>query len=286
MELIDGKKISDAVKLEIAQEVDTIKKSGGKIPHLCAILVGHDGASETYVGHKEKACAQVGFKSTVLRYENGISEAELLKQIANINNDSDIDGLIVQLPLPAQINEQKVIEAIDPRKDVDGFHPINVGRMEDIPDEFIARQLNDSRYISKVVKGLLSNIVRVDDEQEVTSKNVISTSGAVTSILKKDWGLNDAWNEIISPRFERLNQLTNSTNFGHMEFEVGHLYHIYNQGNNRRKVFFVRDNYLFFLNKMKHHLLPYADILAWCLMPNHFHIMAHVAAMSPWASFF
>jgi 5,10-methylene-tetrahydrofolate dehydrogenase/Methenyl tetrahydrofolate cyclohydrolase len=129
MELIDGKKISDAVKLEIAQEVDTIKKSGGKIPHLCAILVGHDGASETYVGHKEKACAQVGFKSTVLRYENGISEAELLKQIANINNDSDIDGLIVQLPLPAQINEQKVIEAIDPRKDVDGFHPINVGRM-------------------------------------------------------------------------------------------------------------------------------------------------------------
>jgi len=88
--------------------------------------------------------------------------------------------------------------------------------MEDIPDEFIARQLNDSRYISKVVKGLLSNIVRVDDEQEVTSKNVISTSGAVTSILKKDWGLNDAWNEIISPRFERLNQLTNSTNFGHM----------------------------------------------------------------------
>jgi len=91
--------------------------------------VGHDGASETYVGHKEKACAQVGFKSTVLRYENGISEAELLKQIANINNDSDIDGLIVQLPLPAQINEQKVIEAIDPRKDVDGFHPINVGRM-------------------------------------------------------------------------------------------------------------------------------------------------------------
>ncbi|HUX55298.1 MAG TPA: tetrahydrofolate dehydrogenase/cyclohydrolase catalytic domain-containing protein, partial [Williamwhitmania sp.] len=129
MELIDGKKISDAVKQEIELEVLAIKKAGGKMPHLCAILVGHDGASETYVGHKEKACAQVGFKSTVLRFEDTISEAQLLDQIQKINNDADIDGLIVQLPLPKHINEQKVIETIDPRKDVDGFHPINFGRM-------------------------------------------------------------------------------------------------------------------------------------------------------------
>ncbi|HUW04744.1 MAG TPA: bifunctional methylenetetrahydrofolate dehydrogenase/methenyltetrahydrofolate cyclohydrolase FolD [Williamwhitmania sp.] len=129
MELIDGKKISDAVKQEIELEVLAIKKAGGKVPHLCAILVGHDGASETYVGHKEKACAQVGFKSTVLRFEDTISEVQLLDQIQKINNDADIDGLIVQLPLPKHINEQKVIETIDPRKDVDGFHPINFGRM-------------------------------------------------------------------------------------------------------------------------------------------------------------
>lgn len=129
MELIDGKKISDAVKQEIALEVQAIKESGGKIPHLCAILVGHDGGSETYVGHKEKACAQVGFKSTVMRFEDTISEADLLNLIQKINNDEDIDGLIVQLPLPKHIDEQKVIETIDPRKDVDGFHPINVGRM-------------------------------------------------------------------------------------------------------------------------------------------------------------
>ena len=129
MELIDGKKIADEVKQEIALEVEAIRKAGGKIPHLCAIIVGHDGASETYVGHKEKSCAQVGFKSTLLRLEDTITEAELLEEIRKINADTDIDGLIVQMPLPKHIDEQKVIEAIDPRKDVDGFHPVNVGRM-------------------------------------------------------------------------------------------------------------------------------------------------------------
>ncbi|SDC12741.1 bifunctional methylenetetrahydrofolate dehydrogenase/methenyltetrahydrofolate cyclohydrolase FolD [Williamwhitmania taraxaci] len=129
MELIDGKKIADAVKQEIALEVESIRVAGGKIPHLCAILVGHDGASETYVGHKEKSCAQVGFKSTLLRFEDTISEADLLAEIIKVNDDDDIDGLIVQMPLPKHINEQKIIEAINPKKDVDGFHPINVGRM-------------------------------------------------------------------------------------------------------------------------------------------------------------
>lgn len=129
MELLDGKMIADKIKQEITEEVEQIKKSGGKIPYLVAILVGNDGASETYVGHKEKACKQVGFKNQVLRFEDTISEADLLAEIQKINNDPEVDGLIVQMPLPKHISEQKVIEAIDPTKDVDGFHPINVGRM-------------------------------------------------------------------------------------------------------------------------------------------------------------
>jgi len=128
VQLIDGKKISDEVKNEIAAEVAKIKEQGGKIPHLAAILVGHDGGSETYVGHKVKACEQVGFKSTLIRYEDDVTETELLAKINELNNDADIDGFIVQLPIPKHIDEQKVIEAIDPKKDVDGFHPVNVGR--------------------------------------------------------------------------------------------------------------------------------------------------------------
>lgn len=128
MQLIDGKKISDEVKNEIAAEVAKIKEQGGKTPHLAAILVGHDGGSETYVGHKVKACEQVGFKSTLIRYEDDVTEAELLAKINELNNNADIDGFIVQLPIPKHIDEQKVIEAIDPKKDVDGFHPVNVGR--------------------------------------------------------------------------------------------------------------------------------------------------------------
>ncbi|MDX9854467.1 MAG: bifunctional methylenetetrahydrofolate dehydrogenase/methenyltetrahydrofolate cyclohydrolase FolD [Tenuifilaceae bacterium] len=129
MEQLDGKRIADEVKQEIAAEVEAIVKAGGKVPHLAAVLVGHDGASETYVGHKEKACSQVGFKSTVLRFEDTITEEELLKAVNDLNNNPDIDGFIVQMPLPKHISDQKVIEAIDPRKDVDGFHPVNVGRM-------------------------------------------------------------------------------------------------------------------------------------------------------------
>jgi methylenetetrahydrofolate dehydrogenase (NADP+) / methenyltetrahydrofolate cyclohydrolase len=129
MELLDGKMIADQVKTEIAEEVSKIKANGAKIPHLVALLVGHDGASETYVGHKEKACAQVGFNSTVLRFEETITEAELLAEVKKLNDNPEIDGFIVQMPLPKHISDQKVIEAIDPKKDVDGFHPVNVGRM-------------------------------------------------------------------------------------------------------------------------------------------------------------
>jgi len=129
MKILDGKATADQIKLEIAAEVEKMTAEGKKRPHLAAILVGDDGASQTYVGHKEKACAQVGFKSTLLRLPAETTEEYLLSQIEKINADSDIDGLIVQLPLPKHINEQRVIEAIDPEKDVDGFHPVNVGKM-------------------------------------------------------------------------------------------------------------------------------------------------------------
>ena len=129
MTLIDGKSTAAAIKQEIAEEVSAIIASGGKQPHLTAILVGHDGGSETYVRNKVLACEACGFKSTLVRFEDDVTEADLLAKVAELNNDSDIDGFIVQLPLPRHIDEQKVIMAIDPRKDVDGFHPINVGRM-------------------------------------------------------------------------------------------------------------------------------------------------------------
>lgn len=128
MELIDGKKISLEIKAEIAQEVEEIKSKGGKVPHLAAILVGHDGGSETYVANKVKSCEEVGFNSTLIRFEDDVTEKELLAKVHELNNDNDIDGFIVQLPIPKHINEQAVIEAIDPSKDVDGFHPVNVGR--------------------------------------------------------------------------------------------------------------------------------------------------------------
>lgn len=129
MQLLDGKAVAAAIKAEIAAEVAQIKAAGGKTPHLAAILVGHDGGSETYVASKVRTCEEVGFKSSLIRYESDITEEELLRKVEELNNDADIDGFIVQLPLPKHISEQKIIEAIDYRKDVDGFHPINVGRM-------------------------------------------------------------------------------------------------------------------------------------------------------------
>ena len=129
MTLIDGKAVSEQVKREIAAEVADIVANGGKCPHLAAILVGHDGGSETYVAAKVKACEVCGFKSTLIRYESDVTEDELLAKVRELNADDDVDGFIVQLPLPKHISEQKVIETIDYRKDVDGFHPVNVGNM-------------------------------------------------------------------------------------------------------------------------------------------------------------
>ncbi|PKQ69946.1 bifunctional methylenetetrahydrofolate dehydrogenase/methenyltetrahydrofolate cyclohydrolase FolD [Raineya orbicola] len=129
MILLDGKKLSAEIKAELKNEVENIRAKGGKIPHLAAILVGNDGASETYVKSKVKSCEEVGFSSTLLRFEESISEQELLTEIQKMNENPDIDGFIVQLPLPKHISETKVIETIAPEKDVDGFHPINIGRM-------------------------------------------------------------------------------------------------------------------------------------------------------------
>ena len=129
MQIIDGKAIAATIKKEIAQQVEQILAAGGKRPHLAAILVGHDGGSETYVANKVRACEECGFTSTLIRYEEDVTEAELLAKVEELNNDADVDGFIVQLPLPRHIDEQKVTEAIDYRKDVDGFHPVNAGRL-------------------------------------------------------------------------------------------------------------------------------------------------------------
>ncbi len=161
MEIIDGKKLSQEIKEEIKQQVEDLKAKGEKTPHLAAILVGHDGASETYVGHKERACDFVGFESTVLRFEEDVTEAILLNEIEKLNNDDSVDGFIVQLPLPKHIDEQKVIEAIDPKKDVDGFHPINVGRMS----------LGMPAYISATPFGIVEMLKRYDIE--TSGKHVV-----------------------------------------------------------------------------------------------------------------
>ena len=127
--LIDGKKVASEIKKEIKEKVSELRQKGKKVPHLAAILVGNNGSSETYVAYKVKDCEEVGFKSTLIRFGNDITEAELLNKIAELNLDDDVDGFIVQLPLPRHISEHKVIESIDPKKDADGFHPVNLGKM-------------------------------------------------------------------------------------------------------------------------------------------------------------
>lgn len=154
MTIIDGKLISGQVKAELKQEVDRLRSAGGKIPHLAAILVGDNGASETYVASKIRSCEEIGFKSTLVRRDASTTEDEVLSIIDTLNRDEDIDGFIVQLPLPDHINVDKVIEAIDPKKDVDGFHPINVGRM--------AKGL--PAYISATPFGVLELIKRYNIE--------------------------------------------------------------------------------------------------------------------------
>jgi methylenetetrahydrofolate dehydrogenase (NADP+)/methenyltetrahydrofolate cyclohydrolase len=145
MQLIDGKLVSKEVRKNIAEEVQLIIANGGKIPHLAAILVGHDGGSETYVANKIKACEEVGFKSSLIRLEDNVSEEELLSKVIELNNDPDVDGFIVQLPLPKHISEEKVTETIDFRKDVDGFHPQNIGKLT----------LGSETFVSATPQGIL-----------------------------------------------------------------------------------------------------------------------------------
>ena len=180
-QLLDGKATSNSIKEELAIEVEKILKSGSTVPHLAAVLVGSDGASETYVNAKVKACEKIGFKSSLYRLPESTTEVELLNKISELNNDDGLHGFIVQLPLPAHIDEQKVTEAIDPKKDVDGFHPENVGKMA----------LNLPTYISATPYGIVQLLKRYNIETSGKNCVIIGRShivGLPMSILmaKKD----------------------------------------------------------------------------------------------------
>ena len=180
MIILDGKKTSRDIKEEIAVEVKSIISSGGKRPHLSAILVGNDGASETYVNAKVKACEKVGFESTIVRLSDNVLEEVLLSEVDKINNNQGIDGLIVQLPLPSHIDEMKVTEAIDPKKDVDGFHPSNIGRMA----------LNLPTYLPATPAGILELLKRYEVETSGKHCVVIGRSHIVGSPMSILMGRN------------------------------------------------------------------------------------------------
>ena len=169
MKLIDGNYISDLVKADIKKEVEKLIFEGAKRPHLAAILVGNDGASEAYVGHKVKSCEQVGFTSTLIRMEENSTELELIETIHSLNNDDDIDGFIVQLPLPPHIDSDKILIQIKPEKDVDGFHPINFGRM----------CLNLPSYISATPLGIMTMLEKYEIDTKGKHCVVIGRSNIV-----------------------------------------------------------------------------------------------------------
>jgi len=169
MKLLDGKTLSLTIKEEIKLEVEKRIAQGRKRPHLAAILVGNDGASETYVGHKVKSCQQVGFQSTLLRFDENATEQEVLNAVNQLNNDNDIDGFIVQLPLPKHIDEEKIINAINPNKDVDGFHPSNVGKLT----------LGLPTYVSATPKGIMTLLERNNVTTEGKHCVVIGRSNIV-----------------------------------------------------------------------------------------------------------
>jgi methylenetetrahydrofolate dehydrogenase (NADP+)/methenyltetrahydrofolate cyclohydrolase len=182
MQILDGKKTANDIKEEIAIEVATLVAEGGKKPHLAAILVGLDGASETYINAKVKACKKVGFDSTLVRFDSDVSEEELFAEIKKINNNTAIDGLIVQLPLPKHIDEMKVTEAIDPKKDVDGFHPSNIGRMV----------LNLPAYLPATPAGILELLARYNVETSGQHCVVIGRSHIVGSPISILMGRNNS----------------------------------------------------------------------------------------------
>ena len=197
--IIDGKKIASEIKGEIAAEVAKLKSAGIKTPHLAAILVGNNGSSETYVANKVKDCEEVGFKSTVLRYGNDVTEAVLLDKIAELNNDADVDGFIVQLPLPGHISENKVIQAIDPQKDADGFHPVNIGRMV----------IGLRGYLPATPFGIVELIKRYKIETSGKNCVVIGRSNIVgrpVSILLSQKGM-DATVTVVHSRTKNINEI-------------------------------------------------------------------------------
>jgi len=197
--ILDGKKIASEIKQEIAFQVAERKKEGKKIPHLAAILIGNNGSSETYVANKVKDCEEVGFKSTVLRFGNDLAEAELLFQIEKLNNDDDIDGFIVQLPLPGHISENKIIEAIDPEKDADGFHPVNLGKM----------LIGLPGYLPATPFGILELIKRYNIETTGKSCVVIGRSNIVgrpVSILLSQKGM-DATVTVVHSRTKNIPEI-------------------------------------------------------------------------------
>ncbi|MEL6810677.1 MAG: bifunctional 5,10-methylenetetrahydrofolate dehydrogenase/5,10-methenyltetrahydrofolate cyclohydrolase [Bacteroidota bacterium] len=202
MTILDGKKISNDIKDEIAVEVQKMKDKGEKVPHLAAVLVGDDGASLTYVGSKVRACERIGFESTLVKLPNTTTEVELLKKIEELNEDDNIDGFIIQLPLPPQINEQKVLMAVDPSKDVDGFHPENFGKMA----------LDMSTFIPATPFGILELLERYKVETKGKHTVVIGRShivGRPMSILmsRKGWPGNSTVT-LTHSRTENLNEIT------------------------------------------------------------------------------
>ncbi len=202
MTLIDGKKTSAEIKAEIAQEVKQMIAEGKKVPHLAAVLVGHDGGSETYVAHKIKSCEEVGFKSSLIRFEDDATEQQILDTVDKLNNDPDVDGFIVQLPLPKHINEQKIIEAISPNKDVDGFHPVNLGRLVAGLDTFV----------SATPSGIVDLIKRYKIETAGKHCVIIGRSNIVgrpLSILMSQKGI-DATVTVCHSRTENLKEIASS----------------------------------------------------------------------------
>ena len=202
MKLIDGKVIAEQVKAEIAEEVKGMIAAGKKRPHLAVIIVGHDGGSETYVASKVKSCEQVGFESTKITYENDLTEAELLSKIDELNKDEDVDGFIVQLPLPKHISEQKVIEAIDYRKDVDGFHPVNIGRMS----------IGMPCFVSATPAGIIELLKRYEIETSGKHCVVIGRSNIVgkpiASLMMQKSAPGDATVTVCHSRTKNLKEFT------------------------------------------------------------------------------
>jgi methylenetetrahydrofolate dehydrogenase (NADP+)/methenyltetrahydrofolate cyclohydrolase len=202
--LIEGKKISEQIKDEIADEVKKIVSKGGKTPHLAAILVGTDGASETYVASKVKSCEQVGFNSTLIRFDENISENELLRAIHDLNEDDDIDGFIVQLPLPKHISEDKIIMAVDPNKDVDGFHPQNVGKLA----------LGIPSFISATPLGIIEMLKRYNIETSGKHCVIIGRSNIVgrpmSILLSQKGSSGDATVTLCHSKTKNLKEIANS----------------------------------------------------------------------------